>query len=75
MYLNLCSVFRVVGYGLVSSSCLVDPEGLQLLLVLCQLVGQDVDVVPHLRMREGEGGREGDRRRGRRQVEEQTAHE
>ena len=46
--LDLSSVFGVVGDCLVSPLALVGPETLQLFLVLGQLVGQDVDIVPHL---------------------------
>ena len=46
--LNLCCVLGVVGDSLVSLPGLVNPETLQLLLVLGQLVGQDVDIVTNL---------------------------
>ena len=52
--LNLCSVFGVVRDGLVPSLGWVSPETLELLLVLGQLVGQDVDIVANLK-----GEREG----------------
>ena len=46
--LNLGCVLGVVGDSLVSLPGLVNPETLQLLLVLGQLVGQDVDIVTNL---------------------------
>ena len=49
VHLYLCGVLHVIVDGLVSPLGLVCPHTLQLLLMLCQLVRQYVDIVPNLR--------------------------